>query len=224
MYQTYTTAQHSTFSTAMVRILLADHHQLVREGFGALLKTLDLTEVVGEASDGEQVLNLLRSGCPAEVVLMAVQMPILDGIATTEQVTLEFPRIRVIILTAVHRPEVIKKAVAVGAKGFLFKDTTKAELQEAIKRVSGGETYFGSEVVKALLQTSTDPEEDMSVLSEREKQILTLVAEGFSSVEIGEKLFISPRTVDTHRHNLIQKLHVNGLAGLVRFAVEHKLV
>lgn len=208
----------------MVRILLADHHQLVREGIKALLKTTDFIEVVGEASDGTQVLEQLRSGCQAEVVLMAVEMPLKNGIETTRQISCDFPDVRVITLAMLQTPEMIKGAVAAGAKGYLFKNTSQAELHDAIRRVARGETYFGSDVAKVLLRASMEKEDGLSLLSEREKQILTLVAEGFSSIEIGEKLYISHRTVDTHRHNLIQKLHVNGVVGLVRFALDHWLV
>lgn len=209
----------------MIKLILADDHQLVRQGFRALLESLDSVEIVGEAANGQQVIDLLRSGKHAQIVLMDAEMPILDGIAATEQIMRDFLGVRVIMLTMLNTKDIIQKAVEKGVKGFLFKNTSKYELNEAIRRVAEGETYFASEVASVLLSTSKPSENGiLELLSERELEILKLVAEGFSSTEIGDKLFISPRTVDTHRNNLIQKLNVHGIVGLVRFAIQHKLV
>lgn len=208
----------------MVKLILADDHHLVREGFKALLENLDFVEVVGEASNGQQVIDLLRSGKHAQVVLMDVEMPVMDGLTATEQIMRDFLGVKVIILTMLNNRETIQSAVAKGVKGFLFKNTTQHELGEAIRRVADGESYFSSEVALTLLSPASGQDSELSHLSERELEILKLVAEGFSSTEIGDQLFISPRTVDTHRNNLIHKLQVNGIVGLVRFALQHKLV
>lgn len=209
----------------MIKLILADDHHLVRQGFRALLDQLDFVEIVGEAANGQQVIDLLRSGKHAQLVLMDAEMPVLDGISATEQITRDFLGVRIIMLTMLNSKEVIEKAVEKGASGFLFKNTSQSELSEAIRRVAGGDTYFSSEVASTLLNTRRSASGALlAQLSERELEILKLVAEGFSSPEIGEKLFISPRTVDTHRNNLIQKLGVNGLVGLVRFALQHHLV
>lgn len=209
---------------AMIKLILADDHHLVRQGFRALLESLDSVEIVGEAANGQQVIDLLRGGKHAQIVLMDAEMPILDGLAATEQIMRDFLGVRVIMLTMLNTKEIIQKAVEKGVKGFLFKNASKHELSEAIRRVAEGETYFASEVASVLL-SATKPTTNgiLEQLSEREIEILKLVAEGFSSTEIGDKLFISPRTVDTHRNNLIQKLNVHGIVGLVRFAIQHKL-
>ena len=208
----------------MVKLILADDHQLVRHGFRSLLESLDFVEVVGEAANGQEVIDLLRSGKHAQVILMDVEMPVLDGLSATEQISRDFLGVNIIMLTMLNVREVIQAAVEKGAKGFLFKNASQTELREAIRRVAEGGTYFSSEVASILLNT---PHPSMNAplnqLSEREIEILKLVAEGYSSTEIGEQLFISPRTVDTHRNNLIQKLNVNGIVGLVRFAIQHKL-
>lgn len=208
----------------MIKLILADDHHLVRQGFRALLESLDSVEIVGEAANGQQVIDLLRGGKHAQIVLMDAEMPILDGLAATEQIMRDFLGVRVIMLTMLNTKEIIQKAVEKGVKGFLFKNASKHELSEAIRRVAEGETYFASEVASVLL-SATKPTTNgiLDQLSEREIEILKLVAEGFSSTEIGDKLFISPRTVDTHRNNLIQKLNVHGIVGLVRFAIQHKL-
>ncbi len=208
-----------------IKIILADDHHLVRQGFRALLEDLDFIEIIGEAANGQQVIDLLRSGKYAQIVLMDAEMPVLDGLSATEQIVRDFLGVRVIMLTMLNTKEIIQKAVEKGVKGFLFKNTSKHELSEAIRRVAEGETYFASEVASVLLNSSKSPSSAvLEQLSDREIEILKLVAEGFSSTEIGEKLFISPRTVDTHRNNLIQKLNVHGIVGLVRFAIQHKLV
>ena len=208
----------------MIKLILADDHHLVRQGFRALLESLDSVEIVGEAANGQQVIDLLRSGKHAQIVLMDAEMPVLDGLAATEQIMRDFLGVRVIMLTMLNTKDIIQKAVEKGVKGFLFKNASKYELNEAIRRVAEGETYFASEVASVLL-SPTKPSANgiLELLSEREIEILKLVAEGFSSTEIGDKLFISPRTVDTHRNNLIQKLNVHGIVGLVRFAIQHKL-
>ncbi|MFN8352849.1 MAG: response regulator transcription factor [Spirosomataceae bacterium] len=207
------------------KIIIADDHHLVRQGFKALLEGIDFVEVVGEAANGQQVLHLLRHGKYADVVIMDVEMPVLDGLETAKQITQDFLGTRVIMLTMLNDKAIIEKAVTNGAKGFLFKNTSMTELAQAIQRVAAGDTYFSSEVAMILLsQASSVQQKALAQLSEREVEVLKLIAEGFSSTEIGDKLFISPRTVDTHRNNLIHKLQVNGIAGLVKFAIQHRLV
>ncbi len=208
-----------------IKIIIADDHHLVRQGFKALLSDLGFVEIIGEATDGQQVINLLKAGKHADVILMDVEMPNLNGIEATEQIGRDFLGVKVIMLTMLNDKQVIENAVNKGAKGFLFKNSSLNTLSEAIEKVANGETYFSSEVANILLNKSQTPHNQLlNSLSEREIEILKLVTEGFSSTEIGEKLFISPRTVDSHRNNLIQKLQVNGIAGLVRFAMQNKLV
>jgi DNA-binding NarL/FixJ family response regulator len=209
----------------IIKVIIADDHRLVRQGFRALLEGMDFIEVIGEAADGQQVIQLLRNGKLAEVILMDIEMPNLSGIEATEQIARDFFGVKVIILTMLNDRAIIQQAIDKGAKGFLFKNATTIELSEAIRRVAAGEIYLGSEVALTLLQKSEFTQNQaLSQLSERELQVLKLIAEGYSSTEIGTKLFISPRTVDTHRNNLIHKLQVNGIAGLVKFALQHKMI
>ncbi|MBK6544767.1 MAG: response regulator transcription factor [Saprospiraceae bacterium] len=208
-----------------LKLILADDHHLVRQGFKALLSEMPEIEIIGEASNGEQVLQLLRTGKLADIILMDVEMPILGGLETTEKIMKDFFGVKVIIISMLNDKAVIESAYEKGAKGFLFKNTTLPELQEAIKSVASGENYFSHEVANVLLQKRPkDQSSLLSHLTDREIEILKLIAEGFSSTEIGTKLFISPRTVDTHRNNLIQKLNVNGIVGLVKFAFQNKLI
>jgi len=208
-----------------IRILLADDHHLVRKGFRALLEELDFAEVAGEAANGQELIGLLRRGVKAEVVLLDYEMPVLNGLDTLEQIKRDFFGLKVILLTMLNQRELIQKAVEKGVDGFLFKNASLDELSEAIRRVARGETYFASEVTLTLLKPVQNPDQALlQHLTEREIEVLRLVAQGFSSTEIGAQLFISPRTVDTHRNNLIQKLDVNGIAGLVQFALRNKLI
>ncbi len=208
-----------------IKILLADDHQLVRKGFRALLEELDYVEVVGEAANGQEVIGLLRRGVKADVALLDYEMPVLNGLETLDQIKRDFFGVKVILLTMLNQRELIQGAVEKGVNGFLFKNASLDELSEAIRRVSKGENYFSSEVTLTLLKTAQNPDHTLlRQLTEREIEVLRLVAQGFSSTEIGAQLFISPRTVDTHRNNLIQKLGVNGIAGLVQFAIKNKLV
>lgn len=208
-----------------IKLLLADDHQLVRKGFRALLEELDFVEIVGEATNGKEAINLLRSGVKPDVALLDYEMPVMNGLEATEQIKRDFFGVKIIMLTMLQSKELIQEAVEKGVSGFLFKNASIDELGEAIQRVARGEQYFTSEVALALLKPSQNPDAPLlAQLTERETEILRLVAKGLSSTEIGRQLFISPRTVDTHRNNIIQKLDVQGIAGLVQFALKNKLI
>lgn len=205
-----------------IKVVIADDHQLVRKGFRALLEEIPGIAIIGDASNGLELLDLLQKSL-ADVALLDVGMPIMDGIETCGKIQTQFPDTRVIMLTMRNEPDIVKLSVAKGAHGFLFKNTSPEELREAIQKVAQGQTYFSSEVTMLLLsQAQENPA--LAILTEREMEIIRIVAEGFSSTEIGEKLFISPRTVDTHRNNILQKLDLPNVAALVRFAMQHKLI
>ena len=206
-----------------IRVILADDHQLVRKGFRALLEELDFVAVVGEAANGKEVVQLLRNGLKADVVLLDYEMPQMNGLEAAEIIQNDFLGLKTIMLTMLQSKELIQDAVAKNVKGFLFKNASLDELGEAIRRVHGGDVYFTGEVALALARPSAAASLP-PILSDREIEVLRLVALGYSSAEIGAQLFISPRTVDTHRNNLIQKLDVRGIPGLVQFAIRHKLL
>ncbi|MDO8366104.1 MAG: response regulator transcription factor [Saprospiraceae bacterium] len=208
-----------------IKILLADDHQLVRKGFRALLEELDFVEIVGEAANGKEAVQLLRNGAKPNVALLDYEMPQMNGLEATVEIKRDFLGVKVIMLTMLQNKALIEEAVAKGVSGFLFKNTSLEELSEAIQRVASGDTYFSSDVTLTLLKPAHNPDAPLlALLSSREMEIIKLVTQGLSSTEIGQQLFISPRTVDTHRNNIIQKLEVPGIAGLVKFAVRNKLV
>lgn len=209
----------------MVKIILADDHHLVRKGLRTLLETLDFVEVVGEAANGKEVVSLLRGGAKPDVVVLDYEMPMMNGLETAGVIQREFFGVKTIMLTMLQQKTLVEDALAQGVRGFLFKDAALEEFEQAIRRVAQGDTYFASGVTMAILRPSAAPDADLlAQLSDREVEILTLIAQGLSSTAIGEKLFISPRTVDTHRNNIIQKLGVHGIAGLTQFALRNKLV
>ena len=208
-----------------INLLLADDHQLVRKGFRALLEELEFVEIVGEAANGKEVISLLRSGVRPQVALLDYEMPVMNGLEATVEIRRDYFGVKVIMLTMLQSKELVQEAVEKGVSGFLFKNTSLDELSDAIRRVAAGDTYFSSEVALTLLKSAPNPDSPLlALLSERETEILKLVAQGLSSAEIGRQLFISPRTVDTHRNNIIHKLNVPGIAGLVQFAVRNKLL
>ena len=211
--------------TNRIKVLLVDDHQLVRKGIRALLEELDFLEIIGEAANGQEAIDLLRNGAKPHVVLLDYEMPVLNGLEAAEQIKRDFFGVKIIMLTMLNSKDLIQSAVEKGVSGFLFKNSSLEELGAAIQRVAQGATYFTSEVALTLLKPVHHPEAALlALLSEREIEVLRLVAQGFSSTEIGQQIFISPRTVDTHRNNIIHKLGVPGIAGLVQFAVRNKLV
>lgn len=208
-----------------IKLLLVDDHQLVRKGFRALLEELAFVDIVGEAANGKEAITLLRNGVRPQVALLDYEMPVMNGLEATVEIKRDYFGVKVIMLTMLQSKELVQEAVEKGVSGFLFKNTSLEELSDAIRRVAAGDTYFSSEVALALLKQAPNPDIPLlALLSERETEILKLVAQGLSSSEIGRQLFISPRTVDTHRNNIIHKLDVPGIAGLVQFAVRNKLL
>ena len=208
-----------------IKILLVDDHLPVRKGSRALLDDMDGVQIIGEASNGMEAIMLLRNGVKPEVVLLDYEMPVMNGLEAATVIIREFFGVKVIMLTMLQDKSLIEAAVAAGVRGFLFKNTSLEDLSNAIDKVASGEVWFGSDVTLTLLNQKSHPVDHvLALLSDREKEILKLVAKGMTSVEIGQQLFISPRTVDTHRNNIIQKLDVNGIPGLVQFAIHHKLI
>ncbi len=210
----------------MIKIAIADDHQMFIDGIKSLLKGNKNMLVSVEANNGEQLLSLLKEH-QTEVILMDVNMPVMDGIETTKQVKKLFPEIKVIMLTMFGTRDYIEKLLRAGANGYILKNTGKEELTIAIEKVMQGESYFSKEVTERIMEglqgkkAETNPM--MVELTEREKDVLRLIAQELTSHEIAEKLFISFHTVETHRKNLISKLQVKNIAGLVKYAVQNGL-
>jgi two-component system nitrate/nitrite response regulator NarL len=210
----------------MIKIAIADDHQMFIDGIKSLLKGNKNMLVSLEATNGEQLLSLLKEQ-PTEVILMDVNMPVMDGIEATKQVKKLFPEIKVIMLTMFSSKDYIEKLLRAGANGYVLKNTGKEELTTAIEKVMQGESYFSKEVTERIMEglqgKKAENNPHMVELTEREKDVLRLIVQELTSHEIADKLFISFHTVETHRKNLISKLQVKNIAGLVKYAVQNGL-
>lgn len=208
-----------------IRIIIADDHQLFRNGLKILLDSFPEFEVTGEASNGEEFLKLLNN-TEADIALMDINMPEMDGIEATRKGLRICPGINIIALSMYGEEEYYYKMVDAGAKGFLLKDSDIAEVKEAIMTVNKGGSYFSQELLYHVIQKikHREHESKSANLSKREKEILFKICEGLSNQEIAETLFISKRTVDKHRANLLSKTNSKNTASLILFAIRNKLI
>ena len=211
-----------------VRVLLADDHALVRAGIHELLKRFPWVEVVGETGDGREALEQIKS-CQPDVVLMDVAMPGLNGLEATARVTKEYPYTRVIILSMYDNEEYVIQALRAGAAGYLLKDAATGELEFAIRTVAKGSTYLSPAISKRVIddylhRLDNDNQSSLEQLTPRQREILQLVAEGKTTKEIAQILKVSTKTIETHRTNLMERLDIHDVAGLVRYAIREGLV
>lgn len=207
------------------RIIITDDHQLFRNGLKMLLESVPGFEIAGEASNGEEFLQVLKNS-PADVALMDINMPEMDGIEATRQGLKLDPAISVIALSMYGEEEYYYKMIDAGAKGFILKDSDISEVKEAILTVRRGGSYFSQELLYHVIQKIKHRENETKSanLSKREKEILLKICEGLSNQEIAESLFISKRTVDKHRANLLGKTNSKNTASLILFAIKNKLI
>jgi DNA-binding NarL/FixJ family response regulator len=210
-----------------LRLLLADDHVLVRAGIRSLLGTLPGVEVVAEARDGHETLGLVQSLRP-DIVLMDIAMPGLNGLEATERITRDYPATKVVILSMHVSEEYGARALRAGAAGYLPKDADVRELELAIAAVARGETYLSpavsTHVVADYRRRLAEAPDALARLSPRQREVLQLLAEGASTKEVAFRLKLSIKTVETHRAQIMDRLDIHDLAGLVRFAVRTGLV
>lgn len=217
-----------------ISVLIAEDHTIVREGLRMLLEAEPDITVVGEAENGRVAISLCQKLKP-DIVLMDITMPILNGIEATDIIINSVPNTKVIILSMYPDEEYIYKVLDAGASGFLVKKTASGDLLRAVREVNYGRAFFSPEVSKTVLDAYRDAtktkgtEHGYTVLKQqqltsREREILQLIAEGYTSKEIAKQLFISIKTVTSHRQNIIQKLDIHDIAGLTRYAIEKGLI
>jgi DNA-binding NarL/FixJ family response regulator len=222
------TSNNSKTSAKSIRVLLADDHTLVRAGVRALLEKLPGVEVAGEASDGREVIDLIKTHEP-DVVLMDISMPGLNGPQALARITRDFPQVRVIILSMHPNDEYVLQALKSGASGYLLKRAATAELPVALKSVVGGEIYLSREISgqflkKFPLQQIARSHTPLEQLTSRQREILQLLAEGQTTKAIASILKVSDKTVEYHRARLMAALKIFDVAGLVRFAMRTGVV
>jgi len=210
-------------SHELPRLLLADDHAMLRDGLRAILKDEGF-EVVAEASDGREAVKLAQS-LGADVAILDISMPLLNGIDAAREILKSSPKTKIIILTMYTDDRYVLASIRAGIAGFVLKSKAASSLVQAIHAVCKGEVYLSSGVSKAVVDaylakddTPADP------LSVREREVLQLIAEGQNTKEIGSLLGISAKTAESHRTNIMQKLHIHEVAGLVRYAVREGLV
>lgn len=213
-------------SAPRIRVVLCDDHRIVTDGLRQLLSSAVDIECTGVAHDGAEALYLLEH-IGADVLLTDLDMPEMDGAQLTERLKAKKSGLKVIVLSMHEEAAVVKRLMDLGADGYLVKSAGKDEVMLAIRNVFAGQKHFSSGLLGSLMKQSAQPkpgEKLLKDLSEREVEVLAALAEGLGNKEIGEKLFISPRTVDTHRTNLMKKLDTHNVAGLVRIAIAAGLV
>lgn len=223
-----------------ITVLLAEDHILVRAGIRALVEDLGNTKVVGEADNGKQAVELVANLSP-DLLFMDIAMPILNGLDATEQIIQQYPKMKIIILSMHASEEYVLKALQAGAVGYMMKDADMSELKMAVDAVLSGKIFLSpvvSQHVASYIRRTNDNTQqvaqppsapivdsaELDLLTPRQREILTLIADGCSTKEIAHQLSISIKTAEAHRANIMNRLEIYDIAGLVRFALRHRLV
>jgi DNA-binding NarL/FixJ family response regulator len=212
----------------MMRIVLADDHTLVRTGMRLLLESIPDVNVVGEASDGLEALQLIQEHRP-DCVLMDLAMPGLNGVEAVRRSTAQFPGIPILVISMHADEAYVHRALVAGARGYLLKGSDKEELEIAVRTVCSGVTYLTPAISKTLVaalakKATSEPISPLEVLTLRQREVLRLVAEGNSTKQVAARLGLSAKTVEAHRGAIMERLGIRDLAGLVRFAIRAGLV
>lgn len=209
-----------------IRILLADDHELIRTGIRNLIGSNKDFQIVGESADGEDALRRARELVP-DVVVIDISMPKLSGIEAAKRIRSELPSVKILVLTMHENPEYVYQILKSGASGYILKNAGKDEITEAIYAVTRGSRFFSPRISELMISEyvrQAERRDDQSAgatLTNREQEVLRLIARGLNNQQIADKLFISPRTVDTHRTNIMQKLNIHDAANLVKYALEN---
>jgi DNA-binding NarL/FixJ family response regulator len=213
---------------ANIKLLLADDHKIVRDGIKLMLEPQAGIDVIAEADNGKEVLKKLKDQV-IDLVVMDINMPEMDGVTATKTIKENFPNVKVLALTMSNDDLHIRQMIQAGASGYIMKSAGRNELKEAIETIMEGKHYFSHEATQSIMMDlvkgkgkSSTP--DPIHITDRELEILELIVKEFTNQEIAEKLFISSRTVDAHRRNLLQKTGARNTAGLVKYAFQHNLI
>jgi two-component system, NarL family, nitrate/nitrite response regulator NarL len=208
-----------------IRIFMVDDHQIVMDGLRALLEDIDGFSIVGTTTDPEQVVNILQD-IDVDVLLTDVMMPGMNGQQLAKKVREHFPHMKILALSMSGQGDIVDEMINdAEINGYILKNAGKAELEKAIRKIATGGIFFSEEVLYALEKSASVRKENVNAqLTQRELEIIRLIEKEMSNREIAECLFISERTVETHRKNIFRKTQTNSLIGLVKYAYEHKLI
>ncbi len=214
-----------TISPREIRVLVVDDHAIVREGICSLLARRKDIQVVGQAADGRQAVAQVASLAP-DVVLMDISMPVMNGLEATVEVRRNFPNVRILVLSQYESKEYVVPLLRAGAAGYISKRARANELVDAIRAVYYEGAFLQPNIARAVVEgvTNGSHAEPQPILTEREKQVVRLVADGLSSREIADELGLSAKTVDTHRANIMEKLGIHSSAELVKYAIRAGIV
>ena len=204
-----------------IQVVIADDHALFRKGMIELLKKFDDIDVVKGVSDGVELMELLKNMISIDVILLDLTMPNMDGVEVLKKLALEYPGCKSIILSMHDDGNYITQCAQLGAYGYLLKNTDEEELIKAIRLVHSGRKYFSPEISERMINFMTSPKAGSNIFSNKESEILSLLSDGLTSKEIAAMLFISARTVETHRANMLAKLEVKNTAELIKKAAEY---
>jgi DNA-binding NarL/FixJ family response regulator len=217
-------------NTNPIKLILTDDHQIVRDGIKAMLADADGIRIIAQAESGAELFELLKT-IEVDVIVLDIELPDMSGIDICGQLAADYPDIKVLILSMYTGEEFIFKAISSGAKGYLPKNTNRDELVKAIRTLASNQEYFSQVIsdimLKGYIQKAKSKSadlKDLSELSKREIEILRMLAEGYQSNEVAEKLFISIRTVESHKSHIMQKLEIHTTVELVKFAIRNKLI
>ncbi len=215
----------------MNKIILVDDHSLFREGIKLLIENEGFGEVIAEAENGQQFIDLLKIHQP-DLVIMDIEMPVMNGLEATQKAIQLFPNLRILVLTMLSEKSNYIDLVNAGALGFVLKTSGKQEFEKAIKTITEGGSYFSNELLRQLImqqhekrvKTNEACSTDFSTISKREKEVLQHLCNGLTVTEIAEKLFVSPKTIETHRSALLKKSNTKNTINLVLCAIKNKVV
>jgi len=214
---------NATNASQTIHVMLVDDHNVVRSGLATFLRAYDDLELVGEAKNGSEALNLCREKKP-DVILMDLMMPEMDGIAATRAILADYPEIKIIAMTSFEDGELVQGVLAAGAISYLLKNVTSDELALAIRAAFLGRSTLSPEAARVLVQATRPTKQPLFDLTEREMEVLHLVVQGQSNQQIAETLVISITTVKAHISNILSKLQVSSRAEASAYAIRHKLV
>ena len=212
-----------------IKVLIVDDHKIFRDGLNLLFNNFSFVEVIGEAANGEEFLELVEMKYP-DIIFMDISMPLMDGIEATEQVLMKYPDLKIIALTTFKDDDCIERMLLAGVEGYMLKNSELSDFENAIKRVSEGGNYFSEEILAHLMRNLNKFKQRETArtkranFTSREMQILELICQGYNNKQISETIFLSPKTIEKYKSNLFQKTNVLNTVNLIVYAYKHQLV